>query len=300
MGYKLAAVHGDTLAVPQIVVSHLKQADGDTVRVALYLLKTGSTDPRTIAKELGLPSLEAARRALLYWAGAGLLESTDSKAAAPREGSADNPIDLASLTDPYVAVLCEEAQTLFGRALGRSELQRLVALYLSDGWQPDVLLLCCSEVARQGRHTVAALARELGVWRSQNVETGEDAEQYLKRQKRREEYCAETAAQFGIAPAALTRWERGAIARWYEENQVTPDLVEEALLRAGSHRTVRYVDGILRGWRAQGITTAAAARGQGQLSGSNILATERPTAPAATTGQQPFQNDWDSIFDEEV
>ena len=65
-------------------------------------------------------------------------------------------IDLTTLNDPYVSVLCEEAQTAFGKALSRTEMQRLVSLYLNDGWQPDVVLLCCAEVARQG---AAPLAR---------------------------------------------------------------------------------------------------------------------------------------------
>ena len=301
MPYKLAAYHGDTLAVPQIVLTHLAQADGDTVRTALYVLQTGDTDPRTIARALGLPSIESARRALQYWAGAGLLEN--SKAAAPlvpAEEKAAN-IDLASLNDPYVAVLCEEAQTAFGKALSRSEMQRLVALYLNDGWQPDVILLCCAEVTRRGRRSVAAVARELARWREDGVESGEDAERYLRKVKQREEWCADAAAQFGIAPTALTRWERGAIARWHEEWGIGRDMIDEALLRAGSKNTIRYVDGILRAWRAQGITTVAAARGQGQLSGSNILATERPAVqqPAASAQKDLFNRDWTAMFDEE-
>lgn len=301
MPYKLAAYHGDTLAVPQIVLTHLAQADGDTVRTALYVLQTGDTDPRTIARALGLPSIEAARRALQYWAGAGLLEN--GKAAAPLVPAEEKAasIDLASLNDPYVAVLCEEAQTAFGKALSRSEMQRLVALYLNDGWQPDVILLCCAEVTRQGRRSVAAVARELARWREDGVESGEDAERYLRKVKQREEWCADAAAQFGIAPTALTRWERGAIARWHEEWGIGRDMIDEALLRAGSKNTIRYVDGILRAWRAQGITTVAAARGQGQLSGSNILATERPAVqqPAASAQKDLFNRDWTAMFDEE-
>lgn len=301
MPYKLAAYHGDTLAVPQIVLTHLAQADGDTVRTALYVLQTGDTDPRTIARALGLPSIESARRALQYWAGAGLLEN--GKAAAPLVPAEEKAasIDLASLNDPYVAVLCEEAQTAFGKALSRSEMQRLVALYLNDGWQPDVILLCCAEVTRQGRRSVAAVARELARWREDGVESGEDVERYLRKVKQREEWCADAAAQFGIAPTALTRWERGAIARWHEEWGIGRDMIDEALLRAGSKNTIRYVDGILRAWRAQGITTVAAARGQGQLSGSNILATEQPAAqqPAASAQKDLFNRDWTAMFDEE-
>ena len=39
-------------------------------------------------------------------------------------------------------------------------------------------------------------------------------------------------------------------------------MIDEALLRANGKKTVRYVDGILRAWRAQGITTVEAARKQ--------------------------------------
>ena len=199
-------------------------------------------------------------------------------------------------------MLCEEAQTAFGKALSRSEMQRLVGLYLTDGWQPDVILLCCAEVARQGRRTIAAVARELIRWREAGVETGEDAERYLRRCKQREQWCAEAAEQFGIAADALTRWERSAIARWHEEWGIGREMIEEALLRAGNKTTIRYVDGILRAWRAQGITTVSAARGQGQLSGSNILATQRPAPqqPAAASAQQPLSSrDWMAMFDEE-
>ena len=38
MGYKLAEQNGESVAVPRLVFSHLGRADGDTVRVALYLL----------------------------------------------------------------------------------------------------------------------------------------------------------------------------------------------------------------------------------------------------------------------
>ena len=83
MGYKLAASNGDTLAVPQLVLTHLTQTDGDTIRAALYILQTHDTDPRTMARALALPSIEAAKRTLQYWAGAGLLVSERGAAPAP-------------------------------------------------------------------------------------------------------------------------------------------------------------------------------------------------------------------------
>ena len=77
-------------------------------------------------------------------------------------------------------------------------------------------------------------------------------------------------------------------------------MIGEAILRAGDKLSVRYVDGILRAWRAQGFTTVAAARGQGQLNGSNILTTARPAAsPAAGVQKDLFNRDWAAVFDEE-
>lgn len=300
MGYKLAASNGDTLAVPQLVLTHLTQTDGDTIRAALYILQTHDTDPRTMARALALPSIEAAKRTLQYWAGAGLLVS--ERGAAPAPAAEPARVDLASVAnDPYVAVLCQEAQSIFGKTLSRSEMQRLVGLYLNDGWQPDVILLCCAEVTRLGRRTIAAVTHLLARWREDGVETGEDAERWLQRAKQREAWCQDAAAQFGIEPRALTNWECRTIARWHEEMGIGREMIDEALLRANGKNTVRYVDGILRAWRAQGITTIDAARRQGQLEGSNIVMTERPNAqpPAASAQKDLFNRNWAAMFDEE-
>lgn len=297
MMYKLANLSGDTVAVPQLIFSHLARTDGDMIRVALYVLSSGCTDARTIAHDLGLKSVEAANRALQYWAGAGLLEKERGSAqtAAPAAPAAE--VDLSAINDPYVGVLCEEAQTAFGKALSRSDLQRLVGLYLTDGWQPDVVLLCCAEVARQGRRTVGAVARELVRWREAGVETGEDAERHLRRMKQREEWCVEAAGIFGIEPHTLTQWDRRAVARWHEEWHIGRDMIEEALLRAENHRTIRYVDGILRSWRSQGLTTVQAVRGKGALSPANILATGKTPAKPM---KDMFNRNWNAVFDEET
>lgn len=56
MGYRLADNTGDTLAVPQLVLTHLCQTDGDTIRAALYILQTRDTDPRTMARRWRCPA----------------------------------------------------------------------------------------------------------------------------------------------------------------------------------------------------------------------------------------------------
>ena len=75
MTYHLCPQNGDSIAVPQLVFTNLSRADESTIRVALYILSTGVTDPREIAHALGLKSVRTAENALRWWAGAGLLEA---------------------------------------------------------------------------------------------------------------------------------------------------------------------------------------------------------------------------------
>ena len=103
MAYKLAEQHGDSTAVPQLVMAHVARTDGDTVRVALYILQTGETDPKALAKKLGLKSVEAAKRALQYWTGAGLLvkeRALPQPGPAPEEKMARTPTLRSSAPRP--------------------------------------------------------------------------------------------------------------------------------------------------------------------------------------------------------
>lgn len=299
MMYRLCRQNGDSIAVPQLVFSQLERADGDTMRVALYLLRGGSTDPRTIAHDLALKSRAAAERALQFWAGAGLLERENGTQVPLSEPAELRTVDVmqASLDDPMVATLVEETQAHLGRVLSHKDLQRLAGLYLIDGFAVDVILLCAAHLAGGTRTSVAALERELRRWREDGVETGEDAERYLLREKARAEYLLQVAGLFDMQAENFTKAECRTICRWREDWGFGADLVREALAHANDHRTVRYVDGILRSWHGKGWHTLRDVRGSGALQGSNILATgAAPAAAAARNVNDPFQQDWNALF----
>ena len=54
MIYRLKELKGDTIAVPQLVFSKLGIAEEYNVRVALYVLATGVTDPDKLCADLKL------------------------------------------------------------------------------------------------------------------------------------------------------------------------------------------------------------------------------------------------------
>ena len=118
MIYRLKPQQGDTVAVPQLVFARLGAAEEASIRVALYVLATGVTDPDKLCADLKLRSRISAESALAYWAGAGLLERWDENAAPGGGQPAPTPmrwteIAAASRTDPMIASLIDCAQTTF-------------------------------------------------------------------------------------------------------------------------------------------------------------------------------------------
>ena len=59
MIYRLKEFKGDTIPVPQLVFSKLGIAEEYNVRVALYVLATGITDPEKLCADLKLLILQA-------------------------------------------------------------------------------------------------------------------------------------------------------------------------------------------------------------------------------------------------
>ena len=224
MIYRLKEQKGDAIAVPQLVFSKLGIAEEYNVRVALYVLATGVTDPEKICADLKLRSKMSAESALAFWAGAGLLERYEENAAPGEEPSAPAPmtwaeIAAASRTDPMISSLIDCAQAGFARPLTHSEMEKLVNLYIVEGFAPETVMLCVAYVASRGKRTMGAVSHELKVG------------------------------------------GRKAIARWYEVYGYDDAMVEEAAVQAGAKRDLWYWNSILKTWNAKGLRTVHDVRG---------------------------------------
>ena len=216
MIYRLKEFKGDTIPVPQLVFSKLGIAEEYNVRVALYVLATGITDPEKLCADLKLRSKMTAESALSFWAGAGLLERYEENAAPGEEPTAPAPmtwseIAAASRTDPMISSLIDCAQTSFARPLTHPEMEKLVNFYVQEAFAPETVMLCVAYVASRGKRTMGAVSHELKVWRAEGVETGEQADahlQLLALRAQREQYVS---GLLGIADTELTLGGRKAI-----------------------------------------------------------------------------------------
>lgn len=266
MIYRLKEFKGDTIPVPQLVFSKLGIAEEYNVRVALYVLATGITDPEKLCADLKLRSKMTAESALSFWAGAGLLERYEENAAPGEEPTAPAPmtwseIAAASRTDPMISSLIDCAQTSFARPLTHPEMEKLVNFYVQEAFAPETVMLCVAYVASRGKRTMGAVSHELKVWRAEGVETGEQADahlQLLALRAQREQYVS---GLLGIADTELTLGERKAIARWYEVYGYDDAMVQEAAVQAGPKRDLWYWNSILKTWNAKGLRTVHDVRG---------------------------------------
>ena len=266
MIYRLKELKGDTVAVPQLVFSKLGIAEEYNVRVALYVLATGVTDPDKICADLKLRSRISAESALSFWAGAGLLERYEENTAPGEEPSAPAPmtwaeIAAASRTDPMISSLIDCAQTSFARPLTHSDMERLVNLYVQDGYAPETVMLCVAYMASRNKRTMAAVIHELKVWRNEGVETGEQADSHLKLLALRQSREQYVSGLLEIPESELTLGGRKAIARWYEVYGYDDAMVQEAAVQAGAKKDLWYWNSILKTWNAKGLRTIHDVRG---------------------------------------
>ena len=260
MIYRLKEFKGDTIPVPQLVFSKLGIAEEYNVRVALYVLATGITDPEKLCADLKLRSKMTAESALSFWAGAGLLERYEENAAPGEEPTAP---------DPMISSLIDCAQTGFARPLTHSEMEKLVNLYVQEGFAPETVMLCVAYVASRGKRTMGAVSHELKVWRAEGVETGEQADahlQLLALRAQREQYVS---GLLGIADTELTLGGRKAIARWYEVYGYDDAMVQEAAVQAGPKRDLWYWNSILKTWNAKGLRSIHDVRGPVAAAGAS-------------------------------
>ena len=128
-----------------------------------------------------------------------------------------------------ISSLIDCAQTGFARPLTHREMEKLVNLYMQEGFAPETVMLCTAYVASTGRSTMAAVVHELKVWRTEGL--------------------------LNIPESELTLGGRKAIARWYEVYGYDDAMVQEAAVQAGAKRDLWYWNSILKTWNAKGLRT---------------------------------------------
>ncbi len=246
--------------LPEVFKQRYPEADGPSLKVALYVMCSGDCEITEISEGLGIPE-ETVERAVNYWTKLGLFLSPEGAQARTGAMVARAPLsvdDVGELTlrNPELEVLLQETQQFLARPLDSLESRTLVETYEYDGFPVDVILTAvayCAPRVKNRRSVVHFAAKTLSQWAENGVSDLDSAERYIHLLETREAREREVAEVLGC-DAPFTKAQRGYIADWYEQYGYNADFVKEVFLRSGRD-SISYINSVLKRWYASGYRT---------------------------------------------
>ena len=279
--------------LPVSLIERYRNADGPSLKVAIYLMLGNSPDASHIAGDLSLP-ISTVERALRFWHLAGLL--VEEEAVRQPKQEIKKPLrDIRRLSaeesnqllrNPEVAQLLRETQNLLGRVITPAESARLLTIYQYDELPVGVILMVVAfSEPRAGRNLFGYAERIARSWKEEGIDTIEKAEKHLSLIERRETRYREISLIFGVSDSSFSYREKEYINSWFEELGYDTAFAQEAYERTAA-KTVPAVNRILHAWSNKGYTTLRETR-------TEVSNTSNPVPERRKYGK----NDDDNLFE---
>lgn len=286
---------GKILAIPSVVADeHLKLAGPLQLKVLLWFAsQNGAFDLAQCAVACGYPEADCAD-ALRYWVSVGVLcENGVTSVTAPSAPTAPTPpvaptprpravkpqmkeVVATQKRSPEFAYLLDTVSARLGKPLTYGDMETL--LYLHDtAALPVEIILMVVEYAAQGEHFSMRYIEKVALdWADKGITTLAAAEEHLCALERGRNALIKVQTVCGLSRPLSTAASTMELAeKWVYTWQVADELLQRAYAicaetKHGFH--AKYMDGILRNWQTQGITTAE------QLTASPSTDEEAPSA----------------------
>lgn len=270
----------DVFVLPTALLRHLDCEAAD-LRVLLLLAADpalrAEADEGVIADRLGIDQT-AVHDAVTYFWGSGILKVNRSRAKAapkketepePPSGADEGPMTYTpeELSKVFarrdrLQELIDECKAALGGKSFKNEYDCYPIITLADryGLSNEFVLLSFQDCAEQGVTTVTTCYHRTVEWVEKGITTQEALEKAISRRK-------DTGSLRGklkdLLGHTLTEEEEDYAVRWAGAG-VSKELLRAAYdqmirITDGDARNAKYMDSILSGWAAQGITTKAEA-----------------------------------------
>lgn len=160
-------------------------------------------------------------------------------------------------TDEELALLVNEVQSLFGKTLSNSDISTLLMLKDTCGLPLDVILMLvqyCISIGKGNMRTV----EKIGIgWADDGIYTLEAADNKIRQIKQTNKNFAVVSSSFGLSNVGSpTKKQLEYGDKWVGEWKFSPEMLREAYERCVDTKGVmnlKYIDGILKRWYANGI-----------------------------------------------
>lgn len=256
MKYTLVKSELKGIDIPLCVFDHLDEANGNDLKVILYMLQSETSDPLKISSQLNI-SLAAANSSMLFWADKGLLLCEEEAETASRKKPALTSQVIATLSsDPGVKVLVKNLPLIFGTPLNEKNTNRFLALYLEESIPVDVILQITQHHIGMGVDNPAYIVKVIRSWHTKlGLDSGKAVDEHLALVEKRQKVYEQVCGIFGFDAAKLKSSEKTIIDRWNEKYHMGMDMIEESYRRAGNQASIPYCNGILKAWSQKGYTS---------------------------------------------
>ena len=262
----------DFVPVPKDFIEHIMPtANASYVMVYLYIMLLAQTGKNAgtadIAKRLGLIESDVIN-AIKYWNKKGILSGTGEniiiKKSADEELSPENDKksidDIASIIDgnPTLADLCAIAQETLGKTLANNDIETLYWFYDQLGFSPEVISMLLEYCVSMDKRSMKYIEKVAITWHENNIITMEEAQAYITRASKKDEFTASLRKLFGINDRNLSKTESLYLETWRDEFRMNADMVGlayEYCIMAIGKLSFPYINTILKRWAEQGILT---------------------------------------------
>ncbi len=279
------AVFKSIFAVPtDIVDKHIRLANGDQLKVLLWILRNSCDNP-DIDKMCAALKIQKndALDYLDYWILTGVLsgksEISDLPAAsvtvseptkttepvkhteiAPTTPSKPSSAEIASriYESPEIGFLFNEAQIKLGKTIGYDGQCTLLLLHDHYGLPTEVLFMMldyCVSIGKTNYSYLEAVGKD---WGNREIDTLDKAAEQISVLRRANGIWAEFAKFAGISTPRPTIKQTEYLRRWSEEWKFGIDMIARAYEEMANHTgklSFAYIEKVLANWRSKGFKT---------------------------------------------
>ncbi len=287
----------DFVPVPRDFIEHIMPtANASYVMVYMYIMLLATTNKSMstadIAKRLGLIETDVIN-AIQYWNKTGIMSGTGDniiiKKAVDEELSVDSdkkPIeDIAAIIEGNEALsdLCLITQEILGKTLEPSDMETLYWFYDKLGFSPEVITMLLEYCVSIDKRHMKYIEKVAITWHENNITTIDEAQEYITRASKRDNFTLTLRKLFGITDRNLSKTENLYLESWRDDLKMNEDMVGlayEYCIMATNKLSFPYINKILKRWAEQGITTIPEAekdhenfKQNGASQDSNIMTT---------------------------
>ncbi|MGI5959043.1 MAG: DnaD domain protein [Massiliimalia sp.] len=243
-----------------VVEDHLKEIDSDYLKVILLIFKNPDKNYSTglLSNLLNL-SPSKVEKAIGYWVKKGVLLG-DSQAVPEQVHTVSKTAvtSAAPICDTELKYLLSSVEGLLQRPATSADVKTLTYIYEYYRLPADVILMAIQYAVERGKDSIKYIESVCIGWYDQGIVTHTQAEEYLQRMSKEQEFEGIIKKMFGISGRKLIASEEKFIASWFEKYHFPLDMIQlayEKTVQNTGKVAFAYTNKILLNWNKKGFST---------------------------------------------